>query len=168
MLKLKLLNNEPRKSLARPDLRVYQQWRLFTFLTSLFLILDFSRPTPEQSNLPLVCRTLCVSELKSSRRQSWGYPEFLMCSAVKMCSAIFTSCFELSCVSCPLTKQKLADLMCITQLKKKMRQGFRYARSKSTWIIGLFWHLGIWSYTFVLRVPLIANCVNFIVLMFYW
>lgn len=119
MLKLKLLNNEPRKSLARPDLRVYQQWRLFTFLTSLFLILDFSRPTPEQSNLPLVCRTLCVSALKLSRRQSWGYPEFLMCSAVKMCSAIFTSCFELSCVSCPLTKQKLADLMCITQLKKR-------------------------------------------------
>lgn len=52
--------------------------------------------------------------------------------------------------------------------EKKMRQGFRYARSKSTWIIGLFWHLGIWSYTFVLRVPLIANCVNFIMLMFYW
>lgn len=34
-------------------------------------------------------------------------------------AAIFTSCFEISCVSCPLTKQKLADLMCITQLKKK-------------------------------------------------
>lgn len=29
----------------------------------------------------------------------------------KMCSAIFTSCFELSSVSCPLTSLKLADLM---------------------------------------------------------
>lgn len=37
-------------------------------------------------------------------------------------AAIFTSCFEISCVSCPLTKQKLADLMCITQLKKKKKR----------------------------------------------
>jgi len=36
----------------------------------------------------------------------------------KMSSAIFTSCFELSCISCPLTKQKLADLMCISPLNK--------------------------------------------------
>lgn len=38
----------------------------------------------------------------------------------KMCSAIFTSCYELSCVSCPLTKQKLSDLI---QLQKKKRLG---------------------------------------------
>lgn len=40
----------------------------------------------------------------------------------KMCSAIFTSCYELSCVSCPLTKQKLSDLIQL-QKKKKKRLG---------------------------------------------
>lgn len=62
-------------------------------------------------------------------------------------AAIFTSCFEISCVSCPLTKQKLADLMCITQRKKKkrIRQRFRYAKQVEVQRMNLAaWLLSSW------------------------
>lgn len=41
----------------------------------------------------------------------------------KMCSAIFTSCSKLSCVSCPSTKQELSDLIRLQRRKKKKRLG---------------------------------------------
>lgn len=54
----------------------------------------------------------------------WRLSRFCGLSSNVFC-AIFTSCFEMSCVSCPLAKQKLADLMCKT---KKIRQCFRYTK----------------------------------------
>lgn len=109
--------------------------------TSVFLIPDVSLLTQEQSNLLLVLSIHCVFALSCDKAEA--IPSFNVLSS-KMCSAIFTSCFELTCVSCPLTKQKLADLMCITQLKKKIRQGFRYAKQSEIkriycWLVFTSW-----------------------------
>lgn len=76
--------------------------------------LSCSRPFhfPRRSENRVATR-LCpgVSTLEFSKGQGERLSSVLMCSAVKMCSAIFTSCSERSCVSCPLTKQKLTDLI---------------------------------------------------------
>lgn len=106
------LSIELRKSTAQP--------KPIDYLIQFSSVLTFPLLTQKQSNL-----------LLAFRNKAEAIPAFNVLSS-KMCSAILTSCFELSCVSCPLTKQKLADLMCITQLKKKIRQGFRYA--KQAWV----------------------------------
>lgn len=111
--------------------------------TSVFLIPDVSLLTQEQSNLLLVLSIHCVSALSCDKAEA--IPSFNVLSS-KMCSAIFTSCFELTCVSCPLTKQKLADLMCITQLKKKRLGKVSDTQSSLKLresIVGLFSHLGV-------------------------
>lgn len=98
------------------------------------------------TSLPLLLLLLtlfCSLEEKVSPPALLGHvftaiPGFNVLST-KMSSAIFTSCFELSCVSCPATKQKLPDLMCINQLKKKFRQGFIVAAGPKKREQAAFW-----------------------------
>lgn len=102
-------------SRAQADCKDCQQWRLYsTFPHSPHFPSHWGIVSV---TLLLVFSTLCVCALSCPSDKSEAIPSFYVLSS-KMSSAIFTSCFELSCVSCPLTKQKLADLMCIIQLKK--------------------------------------------------
>lgn len=128
MLKLK-------SSSARAEKKAEHNQTLQTIssdaFASVFLIPHISLLARKQSNLLLVFSILCVSTLSCPSAKAKALPSFNVLSS-KMCSAIFTSCFELSCVSCPFTKQKLADLICISQLKKDQARFQIHKAGRST------------------------------------